>query len=69
MAGIISAIVGGLLISQIGGAQLTVTGTATGLIVVVLTAVKTLGAGNAMAGYSYTLAAIVIAGALQTLLG
>jgi MFS superfamily sulfate permease-like transporter len=69
MAGIISAIVGGLLVSRIGGAQLTITGPAAGLIVVILTSVQTLGEGDALAGYRYTLAAIVIAGALQTMLG
>ncbi|TCV83568.1 MULTISPECIES: SulP family inorganic anion transporter [Methylomonas] len=69
MAGIISAIVGGLLVSRIGGAQLTITGPAAGLIVVILTSVQTLGEGDALAGYRYTLAAIVIAGALQTVLG
>lgn len=69
MAGIISAIVGGLLVSRLGGAQLTITGPAAGLIVVIFTAVQTLGQGDALAGYRYTLAAIVIAGILQALLG
>ncbi len=40
-----------------------------GLIVVVFGAVKELGEGDAMAGYRYALAAIVVASALQVLMG
>ncbi len=69
MAGIISAIVGGLLVSRINGSILTITGPAAGLIVVILSSVDALGEGNALAGYRYTLAAIVIAGLLQVVLG
>ncbi|ESS65865.1 sulfate transporter [Methyloglobulus morosus KoM1] len=68
-AGIISAIVGGLLVSRISGSYLTINGPAAGLIVVILAAVQALGAGDAMAGYRYTLAAIVVSGALQILMG
>jgi MFS superfamily sulfate permease-like transporter len=68
-AGIIPAVIGGLLVSRVNGSYLTITGPAAGLIVVVFTAVQTLGEGDAMAGYQYTLAAIVIASALQILLG
>lgn len=68
-AGIISAIVGGLLVSRINGSQITINGPAAGLIVVIYSAVQALGEGDAMAGYRYTLAAIVIAGALQVFLG
>ncbi|BBL59035.1 sulfate transporter [Methylomonas koyamae] len=69
MSGIISAIVGGLLVSRINGSQLTVTGPAAGLIVVIFNAVQALGDGDAWAGYRYTLAAIVVAGLLQIVLG
>ncbi|MGZ4958113.1 MAG: SulP family inorganic anion transporter [Methylomonas sp.] len=69
MAGIISAIVGGLLVSHINGSYLTITGPAAGLIVVIFTAVESLGQGDAMAGYRYTLAAIVVAGILQMVFG
>ncbi|MDD5035306.1 MAG: SulP family inorganic anion transporter [Methylococcaceae bacterium] len=69
MAGIITACVGGLLVSRINGTYLTVTGPAAGLIVVIFTAVHALGQGDAMAGYRYTLAAIVVAGILQIGLG
>ena len=68
-AGIISAIIGGLLVSRISGSTLTINGPAAGLIIVVLSAVQALGDGDPMAGYRYTLAAIVISGGLQILLG
>jgi MFS superfamily sulfate permease-like transporter len=68
-AGIISAMVGGLLVSRINGSHLTINGPAAGLIVVLYSAVQALGEGDAMAGYRYTLGAIVIASVLQVLLG
>ncbi|MDD5581158.1 MAG: SulP family inorganic anion transporter [Methylobacter sp.] len=68
-AGIITAIIGGILVSRINGSYLTISGPAAGLIVVVLDAVQSLGEGDAMAGYRYTLAAIVFASALQVLMG
>lgn len=69
MAGIITAVVGGLLVSRLGGSHLAITGPAAGLIVVILAAVESLGQGDAMSGYRRTLAAIVCAGIVQTLLG
>lgn len=69
MAGIITAIVGGLVVSRVNGSYVTITGPAAGLIVVILDAVQELGEGNGMAGYKYTLAAIVCASVIQTLLG
>ncbi|RTL89850.1 MAG: SulP family inorganic anion transporter [Hyphomicrobiales bacterium] len=68
-AGVITAIVGGLLVSRINGSFVTINGPAAGLIVVVLASVQELGAGDAMAGYRYTLAAIVCASVLQTAMG
>jgi MFS superfamily sulfate permease-like transporter len=69
MAGIISAIIGGLVVSRINGSQLTITGPAAGLIVVIFSSVQSLGDGDMLAGYRYTLAAIVISGLLQVALG
>ncbi len=68
-AGIITAIVGGVLVSRINGSFITINGPAAGLIVVVLSAVQELGEGDAMAGYRYALAAIVVASVLQILMG
>jgi MFS superfamily sulfate permease-like transporter len=68
-AGIITAIIGGMLVSRISGSFITINGPAAGLIVVVLGAVQELGEGDAMAGYRYALAAIVVASVLQILMG
>ena len=68
-AGIITAIIGGVLVSRISGSFITINGPAAGLIVVVYDAVQSLGEGDAMAGYRYTLAAIVIASVIQILMG
>ena len=68
-SGIISAIVGGLLVSRINGSYVTINGPAAGLIVVIYSAVQALGEGDPMAGYRYTLAAIVVASALQVFMG
>jgi MFS superfamily sulfate permease-like transporter len=68
-AGIITAIIGGVLVSRISGSFVTINGPAAGLIVVVYDAVQSLGEGDAMAGYRFTLAAIVIASVIQILMG
>jgi len=69
IAGLITAIIGGLLVSRIRGSHVTINGPAAGLIVVNLAAVERLGQGDTMAGFHYTLAAIVIAGVLIMVLG
>jgi len=69
MSGIISAIIGGLIVSRISGSFMTINGPAAGLIVVIVDAVQSLGQGDAMAGYRFTSAAIVVASVLQILLG
>jgi MFS superfamily sulfate permease-like transporter len=46
-AGIITAVVGGLLVSRINGSFVTITGPAAGLIVVILDSVQALGGGDA----------------------
>ncbi len=68
-AGIITAIIGGMMVSRCNGSFVTINGPAAGLIVVVYDAVQSLGEGDAMAGYRYTLAAIVVASIIQILLG
>jgi len=69
MAGIITAIIGGVLVSRINGSFMTINGPAAGLIVVIYDSVQELGKGDAMLGYKYTLAAIVCASIIQTLMG
>jgi MFS superfamily sulfate permease-like transporter len=69
MAGIITAVIGGVVVSRISGSYVTINGPAAGLIVVILSAVQSLGGGDAMAGYHYTLAAILVASVFQILLG
>jgi len=69
VAGILTAIVGGLIVSPIMGAPLTIKGPAAGLIVIVIGAVTELGGGDLILGYQLTLACIVLSGLLQVGLG
>jgi MFS superfamily sulfate permease-like transporter len=69
MAGLIAAIVGGLLMSRVTGSFVTISGPAAGLIVVTLGAVESLGGGDPVAGYQFALAAIVVAGLIQVVFG
>lgn len=64
-AGLITAIVGGMLASFLGSARLTIKGPAAGLIVIALGAVTELGAGDMAAGYHRMLAVGVVAGVIQ----
>ncbi len=61
-AGLVSGIVGGLVVAPISRAPLAVTGPAAGLVVIVLTAIADL-------GYEGCLAAVVVAGVFQIILG
>lgn len=69
VAGIFTAIIGGIVVSFFGGSNLTIKGPAAGLIVIALSAVEELGRGDAMLGYQLTLAVIVVAGILQIIFG
>ncbi|NQZ79006.1 MAG: SulP family inorganic anion transporter, partial [Ekhidna sp.] len=69
MAGLISAIVGGLFMSRVTGSFVTISGPAAGLIVVNLAAVESLGQGDLLAGYKFALAAFLVAGIIQMVLG
>ncbi|HBH06456.1 MAG TPA: sulfate transporter [Flavobacteriales bacterium] len=69
MSGLIAAIVGGLFMSRLTGSYVTISGPAAGLIVVSLGAVESLGQGDMVAGFQYALAAFVVAGIIQTILG
>ncbi len=62
-AGIIAGAVGGLVISVLSGSQLSVSGPAAGLTVIVATAIQDLGS------YQVFLSAVVLAGVIQFVLG
>jgi MFS superfamily sulfate permease-like transporter len=67
--GLITAMIGGLVVSFFAGSPLTIKGPAAGLIVVVAGAVAEFGNGNQELGWQLTLGAIVVAGALQVVFG
>ncbi len=69
MSGLITAIIGGLFMSRVAGSFVTISGPAAGLIVVNLAAVESLGQGDLLAGYKYALAAFLVAGIIQMILG
>ena len=69
IAGVITAIIGGMLASLLSGSYVTINGPAAGLIVIVLGAIEGLGQGDLQAGYRYALAVGVVAGAIQIILG
>ena len=62
-AGIISGIVGGLVVSWASGSQLSVSGPAAGLTVIVLSAIEQLG------GFSVFLVSVVLSGLIQIIMG
>lgn len=65
--GLITAIIGGLVVSFFAGSRLTIKGPAAGLIVIVAGAVAEFGGGET--GWHLALGAIVIAGIVQILFG
>jgi MFS superfamily sulfate permease-like transporter len=62
-AGVIAGFIGGIVVSVLSGSQVSVSGPAAGLAVIVATAIQTLGS------YQAFLVAVVLAGAIQFLLG
>ena len=69
IAGIYTAIIGGLFVSLFMGSRITIKGPAAGLIAISVGAVEELGRGDNMKGYQLTLAVIVIASIIQILFG
>lgn len=67
LMGLLTAIIGGLLVSLLAGSPLTIKGPAAGLIVIILGAVNEFGGGEL--GWRLSLGAIVVAGFIQVLFG
>ena len=65
IAGIITAVVGGVISTWVGSARLTIKGPAAGLIVIAIGAVTELGQGDAAVGYRRALAVGVVAAVIQ----
>lgn len=65
ISGVITAMVGGLISTFFGSAQLSIKGPAAGLIVIILGAVQELGQGDAFLGYKRLLGTAVIAAVFQ----
>ena len=65
VAGVLTAIIGGILVSFLGHADLTIKGPAAGLIVIALGAVQELGQGDPVLGYKRALAVGVVAAGVQ----
>lgn len=69
IAGILSAIVGGIVVGFLGGSQLTIVGPGNGLVIVLLSSITLLGEGDLYQGYLFTLAAIIFSGFFVFLFG
>ncbi|MCB9251743.1 MAG: SulP family inorganic anion transporter [Flavobacteriales bacterium] len=69
IAGIVSAVVGGVIVSVFGGSHVTISGPGNGLVVAVLGAITLMGEGDLFQGYLYTLAAIMCSGFIILILG
>ena len=67
LMGLITAIIGGLVVSFLMGSRLTIKGPAAGLIVIVAGAVAEFGGGEQ--GWHLALGAIVVTGVIQILFG
>jgi len=67
--GLITAMIGGLVVSLFAGSLLTIKGPAAGLIVIVAGAVSELGHGDSDLGWKLALGAVVVAGVFQVIFG
>lgn len=72
LAGVFTAIIGGIIVSQINGSFVTITGPAAGMIIVIADATTNLAnlqGGDLFLGYKSCLAAIVVASIIQVICG
>ncbi len=67
--GLITAMIGGVVVAFVSGSELTIKGPAAGLIVIVAGSVAEFGHHNTNLGWHLTLGAIVVAGLLQIIFG
>jgi len=67
--GILSAIIGGIIVSFFAGSRLTIKGPAAGLIVIAAGAVAEFGQGDNLLGWKLTLGVLFISGLIQILFG
>src|ERR1044071_5428480 len=67
VAGILTAVVGGVISTWMGSARLTLKGPAAGLIAIAIGAVQELGGGDMRLGYRRALATITVAAVVQIL--
>jgi len=67
--GLITAMIGGIVVSFFAGSLLTIKGPAAGLIVILAGAVSELGHGNSDLGWKLALGAVVVAGVFQVVFG
>ena len=63
--GVITSIIGGLIVSFLSGSRLSIKGPAGGLSALTFSSVLVLGGGDLWLGYSLTLAVIVVSGLFQ----
>lgn len=67
--GLMTAMIGGIVVSFFSGSQLTIKGPAAGLIVIVAGSVAEFGRGDATLGWHLALGALMVAGIVQILFG
>lgn len=67
--GLVTAMIGGVLVSWFVGSELTIKGPAAGLIVIVAGSVEEFGRGDNVEGWHMALGAILVAGIIQMLFG
>jgi MFS superfamily sulfate permease-like transporter len=67
--GLMTAMIGGVIVSWFSGSRLTIKGPAAGLIVIVAGSVAEFGQGDPILGWHLALGALLIAGILQIIFG